>query len=94
MAVKWERDRVAGVYWRIGARGRKLFRHVYRDSEGNQVACSKHENITSARKHQQEMQVHKPPPAVRLTLREAYGQLVADAEYRWGRSHQPRFRTR
>lgn len=81
MAVKWERDRVTGVYWRIGARGRKLFRHVYRDTEGKQVACSKHETVTAARRHQQEMQVHKRPPAVRLSLRQAYDQLVADAEY-------------
>jgi integrase len=81
MTIKWERDTVPGVYWREGARGRKLFRHVYRNTEGNQVACSKHQNITAARQHQREMLVTKPQPVTRATLRETYDRLVADAQY-------------
>lgn len=81
MTIKWERDTVGGVYWREGVRGRKLFRHVYRNTEGKQVACSQHENITSARRHQREMLVIKPQPIVRATLRQSYDQLVADAGY-------------
>jgi len=81
MVVKWERDTVPGVYWREGTRGRKLFRHVYRNTENKQVACSKHENITSARKHQREMLVTKPQPVIRATLRQSYEQLIADAGY-------------
>jgi integrase len=81
MAIKWERDTMTGVYWRQGTRGRKLFRHVYRNTEGKQVACSKHPNITAARKHQREMLVSKPPPLERHTLREAYLRLIADAQY-------------
>lgn len=79
--IRWERDTVAGVYWREGTRGRKLFRHVYRNTEGKQVACSKHENITGARRHQREMLVSKPQPITRATLRESYDRLVADAQY-------------
>jgi integrase len=79
--IKWERDTVAGVYWRMGARGRKLFRHVYRNTEGRQVACSKHTGITATRNHQREMLVSKPQPVVRATLRQTYEQHVADAEY-------------
>ena len=79
--VKWERDTIAGVYKRPGARGRTLFRHVYRDAEGKQIACSKHRNITETRAHQREMLVTKPPPATRATLRETYEQRVLDAEY-------------
>jgi integrase len=79
--VKWERDTVAGVYWRQGTKGRKLFRHVYRNTEGKQVACSRHSGITSARNHQREMLVSKPQPLTRATLRETYQQLVADAQY-------------
>jgi integrase len=81
MAIKWERDKVSGVYWRQGTRGRKLFRHVYRNTEGKQVACSQHENITNARKHQREMLVSKPQPIARSSLRQTYEQHVADAEY-------------
>jgi integrase len=81
MTIKWERDTVSGVYWRMGTRGRKLFRHVYRNTEGKQVACSQHENVTSARRHQREMLVTKPGPVARSTLREAYERLVADAQY-------------
>jgi integrase len=81
MAIRWERDTVPGVYWRTGARGRKLFRHVYRNTEGKQVACSKHAGITSARNHQREMLVSKPQPVTRATLRQVYEQHVADAEY-------------
>jgi integrase len=81
MTIKWERDSVPGVYWREGARERRLFRHVYRNTEGKQVACSKHENVTSARSHQREMLVTKPLPLVRETLREAYERLIADAGY-------------
>jgi integrase len=81
MTIKWERDTVAGVYWREGTRGRKLFRHVYRNTEGKQVACSQHQNITGARKHQREMLVTKPQPITRATLRQSYDQLVADAQY-------------
>ena len=81
MTIKWERDTVPGVYWRTGSRARKLFRHVYRDSQGKQVACSQHENVTSARRHQREMLVSKPQPVTRATLRQAYEQLVADAAY-------------
>jgi integrase len=81
MPIKWERDTVSGVYWRQGTRGRKLFRHVYRNTEGKQVACSQHENITSARRHQREMLVTKPQPVTRETLRQTYEQHVADAEY-------------
>jgi integrase len=81
MAIKWERDTVTGVYWRQGTRGRKLFRHVYRNTEGKQVACSSHPNITSARKHQREMLVSKPQPITRATLRETYERLIADAQY-------------
>jgi integrase len=81
MAIKWERDSVAGVYWRMGTRGRKLFRHVYRNTEGKQVACSKHTGITATRNHQREMLVTKPQPVVRATLRQTYEQHVADAEY-------------
>jgi integrase len=81
MTIKWERDTVSGVYWRMGTRGRKLFRHVYRNTEGKQVACSQHENITSARRHQREMLVSKPQPITRATLREAYERLVGDAQY-------------
>jgi integrase len=81
MAIKWERDTVTGVYWRQGTSGRKLFRHVYRNTEGKQVACSRHTGITSARNHQREMLVVKPPPLERHTLREQYQQLVADAQY-------------
>jgi integrase len=81
MAVKWERDTVGGVYWREGTRGRKLFRHVYRNTEGKQVACSSHPNITSARKHQREMLVSKPQPITKATLRETYERLIADAQY-------------
>ena len=81
MTIKWERDTLAGVYWREGTRGRKLFRHVYRNTEGNQVACSKHQNITAARKHQREMMVTKPQPITRATLRQTYERLVADAQY-------------
>jgi integrase len=81
MAIRWERDIVPGVYWRTGARGRKLFRHVYRNTEGKQVACSNHAGITSARNHQREMLVSKPQPITRATLRETYEQHVADAEY-------------
>jgi integrase len=65
----------------MGARGRKLFRHVYRNTEGKQVACSQHENITSARRHQREMLVSRPQPIIRTTLRQSYEQLVADAGY-------------
>jgi hypothetical protein len=46
---------------------RALFRHVYRNTEGNQVACSKHRNITETRAHQWDMLVTKPPGATRLT---------------------------
>lgn len=81
MPIKWERDTVPGVYWREGTRGRKLFRHVYRNTENKQVACSQHENVTSARRHQREMLVIKPQPITRVTLRQAYEQLVADAGY-------------
>jgi integrase len=81
MAIKWKRDTVTGVYWRHGTSGRKLFRHVYRNTEGKQVACSRHPNITSARKHQREMLVTKPQPVARATLRQTYEQHVADAEY-------------
>jgi integrase len=81
MAIKWERDTVTGVYWRQGTKGRKLFRHVYRNTEGKQVACSRHSGITSARNHQREMLVTKPPPLGRETLREAYDQRKADAQY-------------
>jgi integrase len=81
MAIKWERDTVAGVYWRQGTRGRKLFRHVYRNTENKQVACSQHTGITSARQHQREMLVTKPLPLGRDTLRQAYERLVADAQY-------------
>jgi len=81
MAIKWERDTVTGVYWRQGTSGRKLFRHVYRNTEGKQVACSRHSGITSARNHQREMLVTKPRPVARETLRETYEQHVADAEY-------------
>jgi integrase len=81
MAIRWERDTVTGVYWRQGAKGRKLFRHVYRNTEGKQVACSRHSGITSARNHQREMLVTKPPPLERFTLRQAYNRLVADAQY-------------
>jgi integrase len=81
MAIKWERDTVTGVYWREGAKGRKLFRHVYRNTEGKQVACSRHTGITSARNHQREMLVTKPQPVARATLRQTYEQHVADAEY-------------
>jgi integrase len=79
--VKWERDTVTGVYWRQGTRGRKLFRHVYRNTEGKQVACSNHTGITSARNHQREMLVSKPRPVSRATLRETYDRLIADAQY-------------
>ena len=81
MTIKWERDTLPGVYWREGNRGRRLFRHVYRNTEGKQVACSQHENVTSARKHQREMMVIKPQPTIRVTLRHSYEQLVADAGY-------------
>jgi integrase len=81
MAIRWERDTVAGVYWRQGTKGRKLFRHVYRNTAGKQVACSKHPNITSVRNHQREMLVIKPQPVVRVTPRQAYERLVADAQY-------------
>jgi integrase len=81
MTIKWERDTVPGVYWRIGARGRKLFRHTYRNTERQQVACSKHQTITSTRNHQREMLVTKPEPVTKATMRETYEQLVADAEY-------------
>jgi integrase len=81
MTIKWERDTVPGVYWRQGTSGRRLFRHVYRDATGKQVACSQHPNITAARKHQREMLVTKPQPVTRATLRETYEQHVADAEY-------------
>jgi hypothetical protein len=79
LTIEWERDTVPGVYWREGTRGRKLFRHVYRNTENKQVACSSHPNITSARKHQREMLVTKPQPITRATLRQSYEQLVADA---------------
>jgi integrase len=81
MTIKWERDTVTGVYWREGSRGRRLFRHVYRNTEGKQVACSQHQNITSARRHQREMLVSRPAPTNRATLRESYDRLVADAQY-------------
>jgi len=78
--VKWERDRVPGVYKREGMRGRMLFRHVYRNSDGKQVACSKHATVTDARSHQRAMLVSKPTPVVRASLREVYDQRVSDAE--------------
>jgi integrase len=81
MTIKWERDTVTGVYWRQGTKGRRLFRHVYRNTEGKQVACSRHKGITSARNHQREMLVTKPQPVTRATLRQTYEQHVADAEY-------------
>lgn len=81
MAITWERDTVPGVYWRQGIRGRKLFRHVYRNTEGKQVACSKHQGISAARKHQREMLVTRPQPITRSTMLETYEQLVADAQY-------------
>jgi integrase len=65
----------------MGTQGRKLFRHVYRDTDKKQVACSNHENITATRKHQREMLVTKPKPVTRSTMRETYEQLIADAEY-------------
>lgn len=78
--VKWEADtEVRGVYWRVGERGHKLFRHVFRDLNGKQVNCSKHTGIKATREHQREMRVNKPAPVVRLTLREAYDKRVADA---------------
>jgi integrase len=79
--VKWERDTVPGVYRRMGTRGRELFRHVYRNIEGKQVACSRETTITATRKHQREMLVTKPQPVIRTSLRENYEQLIADAEY-------------
>jgi integrase len=79
--VKWERDTMSGVYWRMGARGRKLFRHTYRNTERQQVACSKHQTITATRNHQREMLVTKPEPVTKATLREAYERIVADAQY-------------